>query len=108
MASFLIAAAIAAASASTVAAPAPRSAHFSDADPAIWVVNDHDTVIYLFGTFHALDGRSPWFNDEVQTAFFASDELVLETIVPDLARPAPPRPFARPSPVGGLAIAPSA
>ena len=53
-----------------------------DARPAIWVVNDSDTVIYLFGTFHALDGKAAWFNDEVQTAFAASDELVLETIVP--------------------------
>ncbi len=53
-----------------------------DADPAIWVVNDEDTVIYLFGTFHALDGKAEWFNDEVMTAFAESDELVLETIVP--------------------------
>ncbi|MBA3511030.1 TraB/GumN family protein [Sphingomonas sp.] len=84
MAKFLIAAALAAASVS----PASASA-MADADPAIWVVNDHDTIIYLFGTFHALDGRTAWFNDEVLTAFAASDELVLETIVPDLARGAP-------------------
>jgi uncharacterized protein len=87
MANFLIAAAMAAAS----VPPVPASA-IADADPAIWVVNDHDTVIYLFGTFHALDGKSAWFNDEVLTAFDASDELVLETIVPDLARPAPKSP----------------
>ncbi len=84
MAKFLIAAALAAASVS----PAPASA-MADADPAIWVVNDHDTIIYLFGTFHALDGRSAWFNDEVLTAFAASDELMLETVVPDLARQPP-------------------
>jgi uncharacterized protein YbaP (TraB family) len=54
-----------------------------DADPAIWVVNDEDTIIYLFGTFHALDGKAQWFNDEVMTAFVESDELVLETIIPD-------------------------
>ena len=46
-----------------------------DADPALWVVRDADTTIYLFGTFHLLDGR-PWFNDEVKTAFDASSELV--------------------------------
>ena len=64
-----------------------------DAKPAIWVVNDHDTVIYLFGTFHALDGQTDWFNDEVLTAFTASEELVLETIVPNLGAPPPsPRP----------------
>jgi uncharacterized protein YbaP (TraB family) len=53
-----------------------------DANPALWVVRDADTTIYLFGTFHLLDGR-PWFNDEVRTAFDASDELVLEAILPE-------------------------
>lgn len=53
-----------------------------DANPAIWVVNDSDTTIFLFGTFHALDGKSDWFNDAVRTAFDRSDELVLETLVP--------------------------
>lgn len=68
-----------------------------DAQPALWVVNDHDTIIYLFGTFHALDGRSAWFNDEVRTAFVESNELVLETLVPPLddapvVRPMQPSP----------------
>lgn len=79
----LIAAALAAASApvhlsATSALPAPVPV---DARPAIWVVNDADTTIFLFGTFHALDGRSPWFNDEIRTAFARSDELVLESVV---------------------------
>ncbi|HUE78845.1 MAG TPA: TraB/GumN family protein [Sphingomicrobium sp.] len=84
MGNLLIAAAIAVASVAPAATPPPA---IPDADPAIWVVNDHDTVIFLFGTFHALDGKSAWFNDEVWTAFTASDELVLETIVPDLVQP---------------------
>lgn len=54
----------------------------ADANPALWVVRDDDTTIYLFGTFHMLDGR-PWFNDEVRTAFDASDELVLEAVMPE-------------------------
>ena len=53
-----------------------------DAQPALWVVADGDTKIYLFGTFHALDGRSDWFNDEIESAFARSDQLVLETILP--------------------------
>lgn len=53
--------------------------------PALWVINDSDTVIYLFGTFHALDERSDWFGQAVMTAFLASDELVLETLVPKVA-----------------------
>lgn len=50
--------------------------------PAMWVVRDEDTTIYLLGTFHALDGRSEWFNDEVKEAFDASSELVLEIQLP--------------------------
>lgn len=74
---------IAAAAAAAVSRIGPATAPaFAPADPAIWVVNDHDTTIYLFGTFHALDGRAPWFNNAVVTAFSASDELVLETVVP--------------------------
>jgi uncharacterized protein YbaP (TraB family) len=65
---------------------APRQA-IRDAEPALWVVNDEDTVIFLFGTFHALDGKSDWFNDEVKTAFTASNELVLETLVPSPTKP---------------------
>lgn len=66
--------------------PAPAAAPSPpDADPAMWVVNDRDTVIFLFGTFHVLDGKAEWFNDEVETAFTSADELVLETIVPEAA-----------------------
>lgn len=102
MANLLIAAAL-----SSVSVPAaPPVAHaLPDADPAIWVVNDHDTVIYLFGTFHALDGNSEWFNDEVLTAFEASDELVLETIIPDLGQPVPS--VSAPQ-IRGMSVAPTA
>ena len=51
--------------------------------PALWVVQDADTTIFLFGTFHALDGRSQWFNRSVRAAFDQSDALVLETLVPE-------------------------
>ena len=54
-----------------------------DADPAVWVTKDADTTIYLFGTFHLLDGKSDWFNDEVKTAFDASQEVVLEAVPPE-------------------------
>jgi uncharacterized protein YbaP (TraB family) len=64
------------------APPASAAAPLPDANPALWVVRDADTTIYLFGTFHLLDGR-PWFNDEVKTAFDASSELVMEAILPE-------------------------
>ena len=58
--------------------PAPSLAD----QPALWVLSDADTTIYLFGTFHALDERTDWFARNVRAAFASSDELVLETIVP--------------------------
>jgi uncharacterized protein YbaP (TraB family) len=65
------------ASATRPAAPAP-----SVARPALWVVGDHDTIIYLFGTFHAHDGKARWFSEAVKAAFDGSEQLVLETLVP--------------------------
>jgi uncharacterized protein YbaP (TraB family) len=64
--------------ASPAAVQSSAAGALPDADPAIWVVKDSDTTIYLFGTFHALDGKADWFNDEVKTAFDKSGELVLE------------------------------
>ena len=66
------------AAATTPAAQAARP----DADPAMWVVRDQDTTIYLFGTFHLLDGRADWFNDEVRQAFDQAGELVFEIDLP--------------------------
>jgi uncharacterized protein YbaP (TraB family) len=55
----------------------------TDADPALFVVRDADTTVYIFGTFHALDGQSEWFSKGVKGAFEQSGELVLETLVPE-------------------------
>src|SRR5512133_227510 len=89
MAPFLVAAALAAAT--PAAAPAATAAVAPNDDPAIFVVRDADTTVYLFGTFHALDRKSEWFNDQVKDAFEKSDELVLETLVPEGPAPAQPR-----------------
>ena len=62
---------------------APTAAPLPDAEPAMWMVKDKDTTIYLFGTFHALDGKRDWFNDEVKQAFDASQDVVLEIVTPD-------------------------
>lgn len=77
-AAFLFSAPAAAQSPAPAPATAAATAALPDADPAIWVVKDPDTTIYLFGTFHALDGKSDWFNEEVKTAFDQSSEVVLE------------------------------
>ena len=64
-------------------APVDAPATPENADPAMFVVRDADTTVYIFGTFHALDGQADWFNDKVRDAFAKSGELVLETVVPD-------------------------
>ena len=110
MIDLLIAAALSLASPSPAALARP-AAPLPDANTAIWVVQDKDTTIYLFGTFHALDGKSEWFNDEVKTAFLSSNELVLETLVPDAsASSASKPPLTIPSgrQVRAIPVAPSA
>src|SRR3954453_7353412 len=90
MIGILAAAAIAAAS-----PVSPPAATTTNADPAIFVVHAGDTTVYLFGTFHALDSKTEWFNDQVKDAFEQSDELVLETLLPEgppAAPKAPPAP----------------
>lgn len=61
------------------AAEAPRP----NVSPALWVVKDADTTVYLFGTVHALDGKQDWFNDEVKTAYDSSQEIVVEALMPE-------------------------
>lgn len=63
-------------------APAPA---VQDADPALWIVKDADTTIYLFGTVHVLKPGLSWFDEAVKTAFDGSKELVLEMVEPDAA-----------------------
>lgn len=56
-----------------------------DADPALWVVQDADTTIYLFGTVHMLKPGLSWFDEAVKQAFDKSDAVMLEVVLPDSA-----------------------
>lgn len=56
-----------------------------DVDPALWVIKDADTTIYLFGSVHILKPGLGWFDDGVKTAFERSDQLVLELVEPPAA-----------------------
>ena len=94
--------------AAALAAASPEAPPAEPAQPAMFVVRDADTTVYIFGTFHALDGKSDWFNNQVRNAFEQSDELVLETLVPEGPSP---RPGFRGVPApqfSGLPVAPSA
>jgi uncharacterized protein YbaP (TraB family) len=50
----------------------------SFADPAMWVVRDEDSTVYLFGTFHLVKPEMKWRSDKIDAAFTESDELWLE------------------------------
>jgi len=64
-----------------VKAPPP----LTDVDPALWVVKDADTTIYLFGTVHILKPGLGWFDDGIKEAFDKSDRLILELVEPPAA-----------------------
>lgn len=46
--------------------------------PALWVVSDADSTIYLFGTVHLLKPETQWRTPAVDAALAASSELWLE------------------------------
>lgn len=51
--------------------------------PALWVVQDADTTLYLFGTIHFMRPDLDWRTARVTEAMEASDALVLEVADPD-------------------------
>jgi uncharacterized protein YbaP (TraB family) len=63
------------------AAPKPAAASTAAkplGKPALWVVKDADTTIYLFGTMHLYDGQKDWFRGKVREAFDKSSQVVFE------------------------------
>lgn len=46
--------------------------------PALWKVQDEDTVIYLFGTVHILPANVQWYKGDIARALEGSDTLVTE------------------------------
>lgn len=61
-----------------VAAALPAAAQVAAPNPALWVVTDEDSTIYLFGTVHLLRPDAEWMTPAVRDAFASADELVLE------------------------------
>ena len=51
--------------------------------PAIWVVKDDDSTLYLFGTVHVLKPETAWRTAKIEAAFAASDNVVFEISNPD-------------------------
>ncbi|HYE44272.1 MAG TPA: TraB/GumN family protein [Caulobacter sp.] len=48
------------------------------AQPAMWVIRDHDSTIYLFGTVHLLKPETKWRTPKYDKAFASADEIWLE------------------------------
>ncbi|MFT4251661.1 MAG: TraB/GumN family protein [Caulobacter sp.] len=53
------------------------------ADPALWVIKDRDSTIYLFGTVHVLRPETQWRTPKLDGAFKDSAELVTEVVGAD-------------------------
>jgi len=60
------------------AGPVAMPAASQKATPAMWVVKDSDTTIYLFGTFHLMAPGIDWNHGKVKAAFESADSLHLE------------------------------
>lgn len=68
-----------------VVPPASLSVERAAPRPAMWIVRDEDTTIYLLGTIHVMKPGADWFAGPVRQAFNRSDEVVLEMVMPDTA-----------------------
>ncbi|MFN3352955.1 MAG: TraB/GumN family protein [Brevundimonas sp.] len=51
--------------------------------PALWLIQDDDSRIWLFGTVHVLRPNTPWGSAKVDQALAEADKLVLEITNPD-------------------------
>jgi len=77
------------ASAQTAAAPAlvpavvPAVRPATGAGPALWVIRDADSTLYLFGTVHVLRPDTGWGTAKVDAAFDAASDIWFEISNPD-------------------------
>jgi uncharacterized protein len=55
-----------------------------NAHPAMWLVEDQDSKVYLFGSIHVLPEGVRWYTPVIATAFENADELVIESKADDV------------------------
>ncbi|MBU1539421.1 MAG: TraB/GumN family protein [Alphaproteobacteria bacterium] len=70
------------------AAPTPPAAvrvvpRAEGAGPALWIVRDADSTLYLFGTVHVLRPTTAWGSARVDAAFDSADQIWFEISNPD-------------------------
>lgn len=63
------------AAAQDIASPVPPA---EGQGPALWVVRDADSTLYLFGTIHMLRPTTGWGTERVDRAFASASHLILE------------------------------
>ncbi|WP_309628094.1 TraB/GumN family protein [Brevundimonas sp.] len=59
-------------------AEAPPEPEAAASAPALWVVRDADSTLYLFGTLHFLRSDTRWRDARIDAALESASELVLE------------------------------
>ncbi|MDQ3125900.1 MAG: TraB/GumN family protein [Pseudomonadota bacterium] len=63
---------------------APRAVpQATGSGPALWVVRDADSTLYLFGTVHVLRPTTAWGSARVDAAFDSADQVWFEISNPD-------------------------
>ncbi len=65
-------------SCSSVNSPPPASVAPEPNGPAMWVIRDADSTIYLFGTVHLLKPDTQWRTPRFEAALASADELWFE------------------------------
>jgi hypothetical protein len=66
------------------AAPAIRAIPPAEGQgPALWVIRDADSTLYLFGTVHLLRPTTAWGAERIDAAFDSADKVILEISNPD-------------------------
>lgn len=51
--------------------------------PALWIVRDADSTLYLFGTMHMLRPTTGWGTERVDRAFTSASHLIMEVDTPE-------------------------
>lgn len=69
--------------AAPAAAPVAAAPRAEGAGPALWVIRDADSTIYLFGTVHVLRPTTGWATDRIDAAFDSADQIWFEISNPD-------------------------
>ena len=68
----------------TAPVPTPVSApQAQGSGPALWVIRDADSTLYLFGTVHFLRPTTAWRSARVDAAFDSADQIWVEISNPD-------------------------